>query len=79
MKQLARWLPGRRLICLSDSGYAVLDLLAAAPPRVCWLTRLRLDAALYAPAPPRRAGQLGRPRVKGGRLPGLARPAGRGR
>ena len=73
--QLARWLPGRRLICLGGSGYAVLDLLAAAPPRVCWLTRLRLDAALYAPAPPRRAGQLGRPRVKGGRLPGLAQLA----
>ena len=75
VRQLARWLPGRRLICLGDSGYAVLDLLAAAPPRVCWLTRLRLDAALYAPAPPRRAGQLGRPRVKGGRLPGLAQLA----
>ena len=70
--QLARWLPGRRLICLGDSGYAVLDLLAAAPARVSWLTRLRLDAALYEPAPVRRAGQRGRPRVKGARLPSLA-------
>jgi hypothetical protein len=33
---------------------------------------LRLDAALYAPAPPRRAGQMGRPRLKGERLPNLA-------
>jgi len=73
--QLARWLPGRRLICLGDSGYAVLDLLAAAPAGVSWLTRLRLDAALYAPAPPRRMGQRGRPRVKGARLPGLAQLA----
>jgi len=73
--QLARWLPGRRLIYLGDSGYAVLDLLAAAPAGVSWLTRLRLDAALYAPAPPRRMGQRGRPRVKGARLPGLAQLA----
>ena len=75
VKQLARWLPGRPLICLGDSGYAVLELLAAAPPQVSWLTRLRLDAALYAPAPARRAGQRGRPRVKGARLPGLAQLA----
>ena len=36
------------------------------------ITRLRLDAALYAPAPPRQPGQTGRPRHKGDRLPTLA-------
>jgi len=70
--QLARWLPSRQLICVGDSGYAVLKLLAATAPYATWLTRLRLDAALYAPAPPRRVGQRGRSRVKGERLPGLA-------
>jgi hypothetical protein len=35
------------------------------------ITRLRLDAALFAPAPPRTAGTIGRPRVKGKRLPKL--------
>jgi hypothetical protein len=39
---------------------------------VTFVTRLRLDAALYDPAPPRRAGQLGRPRLKGKRLPNLS-------
>ena len=39
---------------------------------VTFITRLRLDAALYEPAPPRRAGQLGRPRLKGERLPNLS-------
>jgi hypothetical protein len=38
---------------------------------VC-VTRLRLDAALYAPAPPRKKGTQGRPRKKGARLPTLA-------
>jgi hypothetical protein len=33
---------------------------------------LRLDAALYDPAPPRRVGQLGRARLKGERLPNLS-------
>src|SRR3712207_2855908 len=42
------------------------------PRPVTFVTRLRLDAALYDPAPPRRAGQLGRPRLKGERLPNLA-------
>jgi hypothetical protein len=35
------------------------------------ITRLRLDAALYAPAPERRPGQRGRTRLKGERLPAL--------
>jgi len=39
---------------------------------VTFITRLRLDAALYDPAPLRRAGQMGRPRLKGERLPNLA-------
>ena len=37
-----------------------------------FITRLRLDAALYEPAPPRRPGQRGRPRLKGERLPNLS-------
>jgi hypothetical protein len=39
---------------------------------VTFITRLRLDAALYEPAPPRRPGQRGRPRLKGERLPNLS-------
>ena len=36
------------------------------------ITRLRLDAALYDPAPARKAGTNGRPRLKGARQPTLA-------
>jgi hypothetical protein len=35
------------------------------------ITRLRLDAALYEPVPMRKAGQVGRSRKKGKRLPTL--------
>lgn len=66
-----RWLPDRRLVAVTDSSFAALDLLAAVRRDVCIVTRLRLDANLFAPAPPRRPGQIGRPRRKGKRLPKL--------
>jgi DDE superfamily endonuclease len=73
--QVRRWLPDRMLIVVADSSYAALELLAwctrqARPVTV--ISRLRLDAALYAPAPARRPGRNGRPRLKGQRLPSLA-------
>ena len=67
--QVHRWLPGRQVIAVGDSSYAVLELLAAVRPYVTLITRLRLDAALYAPAPQRQPGQRGRPRLTGARLP----------
>jgi hypothetical protein len=71
--QARRWLPGREIVLLGDSSFAALDLLAALARRgmIC-VTRLRLDAALYEPAPPRRPGTVGRPRTKGARLPTLS-------
>ncbi len=39
---------------------------------ITFITRLRLDAALYEHAPPRRRGQIGRPRIKGERLANLS-------
>ena len=59
---------------LSASSYAVLELLhfcQSLGQPVTVITRLRLDAALYEPAAPRRPGRNGRPRVKGKRLPKL--------
>jgi hypothetical protein len=41
------------------------------PAQVSWTTRLRKDAALYAPPPPR-TGRRGRPALKGKKLPKLA-------
>jgi DDE superfamily endonuclease len=73
--QARRWLPDRALIVVADAAYAALDLLAWArqlPQPVTIITRLRLDAALYEPAPVRQPGQQGRPRVRGRRLPTLA-------
>ena len=72
--QLRRWLPQRSLVLVGDSSYAVLDLLhccqSLAQP-VTLIARLRLDAALYEPAPARQPGRNGRPPLKGRRLPAL--------
>ena len=72
--QVRRWLPERAIVVVADSSYAVLELLAAAaalPTPVSMITRLRLDAALYDPAPPREKGTKGAPRKKGARQPSL--------
>ena len=70
---IQRWLPGREVVVVADSSYAVIELLkqVSDTPKVSLITRLRLDAALYDPAPPRRPGQNGRPRKKGARRPTL--------
>jgi hypothetical protein len=59
------------LVVVGDRGYAALDLLAALRPVATMITRLRLDAHLVAPAPPRLPRQNGRPRIVGKRLPTL--------
>ncbi len=72
--QLRRWLPRRPLVLVGDNGYAVLDLLhrcQSLREPVTLIARLRLDAALYAPAPPRQSGRNGRPALKGPRRPSL--------
>ena len=72
--QLRRWLPQRPLVLVGDNGYAVLDLLHCCQSLrqpVTLIARLRLDAALYAPAPARQPGQNGRPPLKGPRRPSL--------
>jgi len=75
IRQVRRWLPDRTLVVVVDSSYAVLELLATCAnlrQPVTVVTRLRLDAALYDPAPPRKPGTKGAPRKKGSRQPSLA-------
>jgi hypothetical protein len=70
-----RWYPHREIVAVADRAYASLKLLErcrSLSNPITFITRLRLDAALYEPAPPRRPHQMGRPRLKGGRLPNLS-------
>jgi hypothetical protein len=75
---LRRWYPRREIVAVADRAYASLKLLDRCrklSDPITFVTRLRLDAALYEPAPPRRPGQIGRPRLKGERLPNLSEVA----
>jgi len=76
LRQTRRWCatlaPDRSVIMVGDMSFAALELLAALAPAMTCITRLRLDARLFTPAPPRRPGTNGRPRVKGERLPLLS-------
>jgi hypothetical protein len=70
-----RWYPQREIVAVADSTYASLKLLdrcRSLRNPITFITRLRLDAALYEPAPPRKPGQMGRPRLKGSRVPNLS-------
>lgn len=76
LRIVQRWLPSRPIVVVADSSFAALELLAAVTSAaLSVVTRLRLDAALYEPAPPREAGHGGRPRKKGKRLATLAQVA----
>jgi hypothetical protein len=70
-----RWYPQREIVAVADRAYASLKLLSrcrSLSKPVSFITRLRIDAALCEPAPVRRRGQIGRPRIKGESLPNLS-------
>ncbi len=82
--QLSRWLSSRRIIFVGDSSFAVPELAHAVTPRATLISRLRLDASLFAPLARRTARKMGRPAQKGPALPNsipcfpTGRPAGQG-
>jgi hypothetical protein len=70
-----RWVPERPLVLGTESRFAVITLLwclGPLPYPIGCVTRWRLAAARYAPAPPRTSRQRGRPRLQGQRLPSVA-------
>jgi hypothetical protein len=72
LARLMRWFPDRHFIFVGDTGYGT-----SATARFCQQHRQHLtvvskfygDAALYEPPPPRTRRAIGRPRVKGQKLP----------
>lgn len=72
---LVRWAPGRRFVVTGDGSYATHSLAWALRPqspykalrRASLVSRFYFDAAIYAEPPP--YGGMGRPRVKGRKLP----------
>lgn len=67
-----RWLPEHDITLLGDTAYRVLELgLHAKARRVTLIATGQPDVVLHKP-PPEHTGQtMGRPRVKGTRLPAL--------
>src|SRR4249919_728837 len=69
--QIRRWLPDRYIVMVADSAFAAIEFLAAVRNHVCFVTRLRLDANLFAFPAQKRKGR-GRPPIKGKRLKKLS-------
>lgn len=69
---LAGWFPNRQFMLTGDSAYGGQSVLKKLPPNVDLISHVHPKGVLYEPAPPVVAGQQGRPRKKGKRLPGMA-------
>jgi hypothetical protein len=62
--QLSRWLPGRRIIFIGDSSFAVHELAHAITQRATLISRLWLDASLFAAPVKRTSRTMGGPRKR---------------
>lgn len=65
--QVRRWIPERQIVVVADQNYSAIELLdRARRAKITVVTRLRMDAALYDPAPSPEEFRKRHPR---GRLP----------
>ena len=71
MLPILRWFPKQSIIFVGDSSFGTHELADVIGRHASLISRLRLDASLFAPPEPRRPGQRGRPRQKGKPLPKL--------
>ena len=71
MLLILRWLPNRSVILVGDSSFGTHELAHAVGQRATLISRLRLDASLFAPPEPHKTGERGRPQIKGKPLPKL--------
>ena len=71
MLQILRWFPQRSIVFVADSSFATHELAHCIGRRATLISRLRLDASLFAPPAPRHPNKRGRPRHKGAPLPKL--------
>jgi len=70
LHEVLAWFPGRGFTLVGDGAYACKELLLDLPEQVHFVGRMRGDAAVYDPKPPRaRKGKRGPKAKKGPRLP----------
>jgi hypothetical protein len=70
LQEVRAWFPGRALVLVADGAYACKAVLDGLPEGVTFVGRLRGDAAVYDPRPPRAVkGRRGPKPRKGPRLP----------
>jgi SRSO17 transposase len=72
LARLIRWFPHRHFVFVGDTGYGTSETARFCHQHCRHLTlvsKFYRDAALYEPPPPRTRRTIGRPRVKGRKLP----------
>jgi hypothetical protein len=68
---LSSWFPDRQFVVCADTAYAGKSVLRRLPANVDLISQVHPQGVLYALPPPKQAGQRGRSRKKGARLPDL--------
>jgi hypothetical protein len=70
LAEVLSYFPGRHFTLVADGAYACKELLLGLPEQVHFVGRMRGDAAVYDPKPPKtQKGKRGRKAKKGPRLP----------
>jgi len=75
IERIRRWQPEKQIILAGDGGYAAVILIQHCQrlkKRVCFISRLRLDAVLHDFPSPKPKGKRGPQSKKGARQPNLA-------
>jgi len=69
LREILAWYPDRELVLLGDGAYSCNEVLNRLDPRVTYIGRMRADARLYDPVPPKqKKGKGGRRAQKGPRF-----------
>jgi hypothetical protein len=72
LAEVLEWFPGRRFTLVGDGAYACKELLKDLDERVCFVGRIRGDAAVYDPRVPK--AKPGTPGPKASKGPQLPKP-----
>ena len=69
LDHLLEAMPQRRFHVIADGGYSTEEMGQDLDPRISYTGRMAIDAAIYEEPPQRKTGHMGRPAMRGNKIP----------
>ncbi|MEM9985392.1 MAG: transposase, partial [Bacteroidota bacterium] len=69
LDNLLEAMPHRRFHLIADGGYSTAEMGQGLDQRISYTGRMAIDAAIYEQPPERKSGQMGRPAMRGKKIP----------